>query len=79
MMEGTMDVKKYIPVGIDNAVECSIMLNGQGLTGMAWRESDEATELMLSSNTVMDTRLWVIGIDQIVGLSVLQADQPART
>lgn len=65
-----MDVKKFIPVGSDNAIDATILLGGHGLTGKALLESADATEVSLQSNTPMDSRLWSIGVDEITALAV---------
>lgn len=73
-----MDISKYIPVGVENAVEVTILASGNSLKGLAWLESNTSTEVTIrTAGGALGAGDWVIADSTITAMSVPQPP-PAR-
>lgn len=66
-----MDISKYIPVGVENAVQVTVLAGGNSLTGLAWREENTSTEVTLRTmGGALGAGDWAIADTAITALSL---------
>jgi len=67
-----MDISKYLPVGAQNAIECTILAGGNSLTGRAWLEENTSTEasIRLTQGTMPSNGHYVIADTAITAILV---------
>ena len=73
------NLNKYLPTGQENAVEATVVTaSGNTMTGLAWIESNTATEVNLQAHTGIDSNLWVVAGAHVAAIGKPPpAEQPA--